>query len=106
MIRRPPRSTRTYTLFPYTTLFRSCDDVVLGRLDMRLDRGIVRQLLAATEDGKHLAIDEFFQERRIDGVETPLPGIGRQAAKSADHLAVIDRLALERCDHGDRKSDV
>src|SRR3546814_15440505 len=23
MIRRPPRSTQTYTLFPYTTLFRS-----------------------------------------------------------------------------------
>src|SRR3546814_11863431 len=29
MIRRPPRSTRTDTLFPYTTLFRS---VVLGQL--------------------------------------------------------------------------
>src|SRR3546814_2544618 len=28
MIRRPPRSTRTDTLFPYTTLFRSVD---LGR---------------------------------------------------------------------------
>src|SRR3546814_21058366 len=33
MIRRPPRSTRTDTLFPYTTLFRSlarrrCDDRV------------------------------------------------------------------------------
>src|SRR3546814_10969620 len=26
MIRRPPRSTRTDTLFPYTTLFRSRDD--------------------------------------------------------------------------------
>src|SRR3546814_11953436 len=25
MIRHPPRSTRTYTLFPYTTLFRSPD---------------------------------------------------------------------------------
>src|SRR3546814_13286936 len=25
MIRRPPRSTRTDTLFPYTTLFRSTD---------------------------------------------------------------------------------
>src|SRR3546814_9533749 len=25
MIRRPRRSTRTDTLFPYTTLFRSCD---------------------------------------------------------------------------------
>src|SRR3546814_10571533 len=27
MIRRPPRSTRTDTLFPYTTLFRSDDDL-------------------------------------------------------------------------------
>src|SRR3546814_3927700 len=26
MIRRPPRSTRTYTLFPYTTLFRAIQD--------------------------------------------------------------------------------
>src|SRR3546814_2060150 len=25
MVRRPPRSTRTDTLFPYTTLFRSAD---------------------------------------------------------------------------------
>src|SRR3546814_6892692 len=30
MIRRPPRSTRTDTLFPYTTLFRSCSPVVAG----------------------------------------------------------------------------
>src|SRR3546814_7387916 len=28
MIRRPPRSTRTDTLFPYTTLFRSFQDAV------------------------------------------------------------------------------
>src|SRR3546814_11393507 len=28
MIRRPPISTRTDTLFPYTTLFRSCGDDV------------------------------------------------------------------------------
>src|SRR5213080_2735501 len=28
MIRRPPRSTHRYTLFPYTTLFRSEDDAV------------------------------------------------------------------------------
>src|SRR3546814_18027542 len=27
MIRRPPRSTRTDTLFPYTTLFRSTDRI-------------------------------------------------------------------------------
>src|SRR3546814_14765790 len=30
MIRRPPRSTRTDTLFPYTTLFRSITHVDLG----------------------------------------------------------------------------
>src|SRR3546814_11920889 len=28
MVRRPPRSTRTYTLFPYTTLFRSAPGVL------------------------------------------------------------------------------
>src|SRR3546814_7819190 len=32
MIRRPPRSTRTDTLFPYTTLFRSRLDAFLARL--------------------------------------------------------------------------
>src|SRR3546814_5016278 len=33
MIRRPPRSTRTDTLFPYTTLFRSVDDNVVLVVD-------------------------------------------------------------------------
>src|SRR3546814_13089318 len=35
MIRRPPRSTRTDTLFPYTTLFRSRGAAGAGR-----DRGL------------------------------------------------------------------
>src|SRR3546814_14447398 len=35
MIRRPPRSTRTDTLFPYTTLFRSADRVPGDRLRRR-----------------------------------------------------------------------
>src|SRR3546814_13263919 len=34
MIRRPPRSTRTDTLFPYTTLFRSIRSPPLGRHSM------------------------------------------------------------------------
>src|SRR3546814_10841964 len=34
MIRRPPRSTRTDTLFPYTTLFRSLEALaVFGEID-------------------------------------------------------------------------
>src|SRR3546814_10457156 len=38
MIRRPPRSTRTDTLFPYTTLFRSFR-ALPGGGDRRHDRG-------------------------------------------------------------------
>src|SRR3546814_14663021 len=35
MIRRPPRSTRTDTLFPYTTLFRS-EQIALDRFGAKL----------------------------------------------------------------------
>src|SRR3546814_19206425 len=37
MIRRPPRSTRTDTLFPYTTLFRS-DKPMDPKLEARFER--------------------------------------------------------------------
>src|SRR3546814_8067996 len=37
MIRRPPRSTRTDTLFPYTTLFRSSNRQVRGGTTARFD---------------------------------------------------------------------
>src|SRR3546814_6200166 len=41
MIRRPPRSTRTDTLFPYTTLFRSDPEITYADIDvqrLRLER--------------------------------------------------------------------
>src|SRR3546814_7525579 len=38
MIRRPPRSTRTDTLFPYTTLFRSPEtDRVIGGIAQEIE---------------------------------------------------------------------
>src|SRR3546814_2055788 len=37
MIRRPPRSTRTDTLFPYTTLFRSRIFGEIGRLPIHVE---------------------------------------------------------------------
>src|SRR3546814_13257354 len=40
MIRRPPRSTRTDTLFPDTTLFRS--PLELGVADLRIEESCVR----------------------------------------------------------------
>src|SRR3546814_19964781 len=45
MIRRPPRSTRTDTPFPYTTLFRSEGDEV--RFDAEALTGALRQVLPA-----------------------------------------------------------
>src|SRR3546814_13516169 len=50
MIRRPPRSTRTDTLFPYTTLFRSALGDTLARMgQVGLDdfyRGELAQAMA------------------------------------------------------------
>src|SRR3546814_3403780 len=62
MIRRPPRSTRTDTLFPYTTLFRSHDRTDRDRRcvispvgDPAAHRGFDRQKLVSHPD---LAIGE------------------------------------------------
>src|SRR3546814_3006994 len=48
MIRQPPRSTRTDTLFPYTTLFRSADravdETLAGEDDGNGDMAVERQL--------------------------------------------------------------
>src|SRR3546814_5868316 len=46
MIRRPPRSTPTYTLFPYTTLFRSSRTVGQGGSTAR------REISAAGQSGR------------------------------------------------------
>src|SRR3546814_9492884 len=48
MIRRPPRSTRTYTLFPYTTLFRSVGGVDTDAAQVQVVQAIVPQGLGET----------------------------------------------------------
>src|SRR3546814_13484923 len=53
MIRRPPRSTRTYTLFPYTTLFRSALAPRLPRV--RRPQNHLSHHLAPLEHRKALA---------------------------------------------------
>src|SRR3546814_5012239 len=57
MIRRPPRSTRTDTLFPYTTLFRSLADLLVGTGEELLGEfahldscDVVDRLLDAADD--------------------------------------------------------
>src|SRR3546814_3831903 len=49
MIRRPPRSTRTDTLFPYTTLFRSSTDalgLILSKLPATLELAFLALVIA------------------------------------------------------------
>src|SRR3546814_10025377 len=50
MKRRPPRSTRTDTLFPYTTLFRSLQDVEVRIVDTAGGPMVVTHLIVDTRD--------------------------------------------------------
>src|SRR3546814_2509194 len=59
MIRRPPRSTRTDTLFPYTTLFRSSrfDQGARSRRAIALGgHALSRRLGAGAAPGRALAV--------------------------------------------------
>src|SRR3546814_15586457 len=96
MIRRPPRSTRTDTLFPYTTLFRSHQRVTTadalqlvdrlggndraGRADRMADRnaGAVRVDLGRVEA-------EFLADRA---------GLCRERFVGLDH---VHRVELQPC---------
>src|SRR3546814_16282571 len=51
MIRRPPRSTRTDTLFPYTTLFRSPAALRGYHLAYPRDHGVVIRRVEHVGDG-------------------------------------------------------
>src|SRR3546814_3673443 len=62
MIRRPPRSTRTDTLFPYTTLFRADlppfsrpADISTGGLIMDIASGTIGEALLETRLGNKTA---------------------------------------------------
>src|SRR3546814_11156661 len=64
MIRRPPRSTRTDTLFPYTTLFRSAhpdrDD---GREVAARDlQGLARRAARQRQEGREERSEEHTSE--------------------------------------------
>src|SRR3546814_9838243 len=94
MIRRPPRSTLTDTLFPYTTLFRSLalvDDqlVVVGRDRAGHRRDFLSQLQGDPAAGVDLRGD--FQ---LDAHVLALDGAERVGVGVAEHLAGSDRHFL------------
>src|SRR3546814_5863827 len=71
MIRRPPRSTRTDTLFPYTTLFRS---------------NILR----------HAGLEQFGHPRQAAG---DVARLRRLAGDTCEHVAPLHLLTVLDRDH-------
>src|SRR3546814_17359150 len=70
MIRQPPRSTRTDTLFPYTTLVRSLDGVSTSSTPPQHERG--RSLAALTARHERQLFEEHhillvFEQRAVQG---------------------------------------
>src|SRR3546814_670590 len=67
MIRRPPRSTRTDTLFPYTTLFRSVSENFAHhrnpRLALRFEFGFQLRRIARKDEAE--ADAPLLAERRM-----------------------------------------
>src|SRR3546814_12488323 len=66
MIRRPPRSTRTDTLFPYTTLFRSANNKIEVYMQIHpliTDSKSLAELCGRLSKSEFVAVDtEFMRE--------------------------------------------
>src|SRR3546814_7997902 len=75
MIRRPPRSTRTDTLFPYTTLFRS-------------------DSTAEFQQALRREIREAMKQMRRGGVPAPIVHQAAVATQHIDRAAAIHQRAL------------
>src|SRR3546814_7349112 len=94
MIRRPPRSTRTDTLFPYTTLFRSGQQVVevmgdaAGQLADRFQPlGTAQAILLRIALG-HVAADE---EMLLFGFRPDAGPVQRHHVAVTMHVVAVDR---------------
>src|SRR3546814_5868905 len=90
MIRRPPRSTRSDTLFPYTTLFRSVPVLPGGIVTFRRWR--------AVPDAKHMRI--VYQKIRVPNPRRPGGAIDREPwpttlappSRSEEHTSELQSL--------------
>src|ERR1017187_8753494 len=113
MIRRPPR----YTLFPYTTLFRSGLHIRLA-VDFRVVEDVAIALVlggvgggdvalggdvdgAMTEPGSRAAEDEIDRAGDIASVEILAAGLGEQSVLIAEETAVPEDAAIAHDGEGD-----
>src|SRR3546814_8507841 len=84
MIRRPPRSTLTDTLFPYTTLVRSCET------------GDGADLILAVADAVTIFADarKFVQilRRDADAFRFAFQNLAQRLARSEEHTSELQSL--------------
>src|SRR3546814_10154742 len=84
MIRRPPRSTRTDTLFPYTTLFRSSprrSGEAAGMAEVQLHPDWLARIGGEFEQPYMAALKQFLSEERAKG-----------KARSEEHTSELQSL--------------
>src|SRR3546814_3811178 len=79
MIRRPPRSTRTDTLFPYTTLFRSGLGIGRSAHDLVAQAIASKAPLVLDADALHLLAHEAGLQHKL-------------AARSEEHTSELQSL--------------
>src|SRR3546814_7903375 len=101
MIRRPPRSTRTDTLFPYTTLFRSIRALAvetlviaeLGVADLERARAAVRDADQMARRYIKFAFDHFRSIRRVEAPERFVTGTAERSEEHTSELQSLMRIS-------------
>src|SRR3546814_10269560 len=85
MLRRPPRSTRTDTLFPYTTLFRSLDSMLE---DSHGDRILVLHLLGSHGPSYYKRYPSAFRRFTPDCAQDDV----QRCSRSEEHTSELQSL--------------
>src|SRR3546814_8016826 len=96
MIRRPPRSTRTDTLFPYTTLFRSAAERT-GLVDRPARCDLLHQFAAAAVGAhRHAAADDLAEGRQVGRDAIARLRAAERDAEAGHHLVEDQQRAVPR----------
>src|SRR3546814_3856613 len=92
MLRRPPGPTRTYTLFPYTTLFRSVKRcVVVDERTVRFDFKSLNHELPLIVGSVPVFSRKWAAGTPFDQIQLT-PPIKRRARRSEEHTSELQSL--------------
>src|SRR3546814_17690909 len=82
MLRRPPRSTRTDTLFPYTTLFRSPSDATISNLYLGVGTTEAERNIAWYSDIDVPQVAQIALASEVDGDAFPASAVTVETTKT------------------------